>query len=204
MSNANVNNRRMASKASTPELESLRQDGNKVDNGGEDFENTYSQAEDFQAAEEDPCFPPNHKSNLSEKESVSTSRSSIGKKQLDYLENEKDERILVHDNNIDFSMPNSKNPKKKLSFIDKIGRNGDGKKLNFGDSSFEKKIRKKLGLTHHGFVAGIVLLCLMILSLLIIIVLGITWPKIPHSQLYPICTRTACLRASSLVSNTYS
>ncbi|KAL0268403.1 UNVERIFIED_CONTAM: hypothetical protein PYX00_010359 [Menopon gallinae] len=191
----------MASKASTPEVESVRQqeDGNKLDGGGEEFENLDSQAEDFQATEEDPCFPLNHKSNLSEKESVSTSRSSIDKKQLDYLENEKDERILVHDNNIDYSMPNSKTPKSKLSFINKIGRNGDGKKLNFANSTFEKRVRKNLGLTHYGFVVGIVLLCLIILSLLIIIVLGITWPKIPHSQLYPICTKTACLRASSLV-----
>lgn len=187
----------MTSKASTPEVENIPQieSIDKLSRTDNQFENMDTQAEDFQATEEDPCIPLNNTAKLK-----SVSQNSIEKKQLDYLENEKDEKIIVPEN-VEYPLPNSKTPKKKLSFVNKFGKRSDGKnKFNWSNTEFEAKMRKKLGLTHHGFVIGILLLCVSVLALLVIVVLGITWPRTPHGQLFPVCTKSACLRASALVS----
>lgn len=186
----------MTSKASTPEVENVPQIIS-IDDNKNQFENMDSHAEDFQATEQDPCIPTSNNVKIN-KNSMGNSRDSLENKK-DYLENEKDEKIMVPEN-IEYPLPNSKTPKKKLSFVKKFNRRSDGnKKFSLSNSEFEARIRKKLGLTHHGFVVGILLLCVSVLALLVILILGITWPRTPHGQLFPVCTKSACLRASAMM-----
>ncbi|PSN48712.1 hypothetical protein C0J52_08788 [Blattella germanica] len=64
----------------------------------------------------------------------------------------------------------------------------------------EEKLKEKTGLSRLGLIIAAVVLFLLLVFLLVTIVLGSTWPITPHSHLFPVCTRAACLQASAQVS----
>lgn len=182
----------MTSKASTPEVEGVVY--NDYTPGLDKEDNHFENTEDCHTTEEDPCLPVNNKNNLIDNNIHSN--DSLPKKQIDFMESEKEGNRYFSGNN-EYSPSNSP---KKLKFVGKVG--GESEKKGYEWSSFEceNQIRKKFGLTHCGFLVGILLVCATVLFLLVIIILGVTWPRTPHSQMFPICTKSACLRSSALVS----
>lgn len=191
---------KMTSKASTPEAEAVLNHGSG-ESGNEsrsNFENSRQNLEESQPTEEDLCLPINNGSNLLSKNKNSTSDNSLTKGSVGLLRNEKDSEIYYSENN-DYSLPNSKKSKNKLSFV---GKTGGGRRKNYDRSNWEceNKIREKFGLTHSGFLAGLFLICVAALLLIVVIVLSATWPQIPHRQKFPICVKSTCLRSSALVS----
>lgn len=67
-------------------------------------------------------------------------------------------------------------------------------------SQLEERLRQKTGLSRIGLIVACVVVALLLVFLIVIIALACTWPRTPHSQLFPVCSRAACLQASAQVS----
>lgn len=130
-------------------------------------------AESSAAGEMDPCLPANSKLQQTHDE-IDSAPVKLKSK--------------LH------SSSNSLNKKRKAKAVDDAG------KSSRFVSGLEDKLRQKTGLSRLGLiVAGVVVLVLLVF-LVVIITLASTWPRTPHSQLFPVCTRAACLQASAEVS----
>ncbi|XP_066995595.1 endothelin-converting enzyme 2 [Anabrus simplex] len=90
------------------------------------------------------------------------------------------------------------NKKKLSSSSDSLNKNGSDRPQRFS-SGFEDKLRKKTGLSHVGLIVAGIILALLLICLIVIISLGASWPRTPHSQQFPVCTSAACLQASAQV-----
>ena len=165
------------------------------------FENGGGNLEEYRSIEEEePCLPVVNNGNLFDKNKYGESENSLEKKPFKDLA-EKQDKIYINDNS-EYPLSNSKKKSKKNKIILSVGQLGnDGEKdYDWSRSKCENNIRKKLGLTHCGYLIGLFLVCATLLFLLVIIVLGSTWPHIPHRQKFPICIKSTCLRSAALVS----
>jgi hypothetical protein len=87
-----------------------------------------------------------------------------------------------------------------------LSRNRKGKSAeDKGNSSqfiseLEEKLRQKTGLSRFGLIVACAVIALLLVLLIVVITLASTWPRTPHSQMFPVCTRAACLQASAQVS----
>jgi hypothetical protein len=130
-------------------------------------------AESPPAGEMDPCLPLNNKLQQSPDE-IDSAPVKVKSK--------------LHSSN------NSLNNKRKAKAAE-----GAGKSSHFV-SELEEKLRQKTGLSRLGLIVAGVVILLLLVFLIVIITLASTWPRTPHSQLFPVCSRAACLQASAQVS----
>ncbi|KAK6620359.1 hypothetical protein RUM44_006760 [Polyplax serrata] len=138
------------------------------------------------SSEVEPCLTMDNGNDLDKKEANFGSDASLTKGSDSLLESEKGD-VYYSESKIDYSKSNSD---KKTGFY----------RFRY---ECENKIRQKLGLTHGGYLAGLFLLSAVAFLLIVVIVLGACWPRVPHSQSFPICTESACLTSSALVSDLF-
>jgi hypothetical protein len=125
------------------------------------------------AGELDPCLPVNSKLQQSDDE-IDSAPVKVKSK--------------LHSSN------NSLNKKKKAKGGEDAGRSAHFVR------GLEEQLRQKTGLSRRGLVVAGVVILLLVVALIVIIALASTWPRTPHSHLFPVCTRAACLQASAEVS----
>lgn len=165
------------SDSSTPEIEKKAlENGVQIEN--EDNANMTSN-------EQEPCLP-------------------YGKQQQEIVGKEKkDSADMCGSDSADFKQLDSevnKNNKNsyKLTAGKKRKRFAAAAKLSSPPTSaFEKRLQEKTGLSRLGLIVGGLLLLLLLILLITILLMIVFWPRTPHSQLFPICKRAACLRASA-------
>ncbi|XP_069683411.1 protein gone early isoform X2 [Periplaneta americana] len=61
----------------------------------------------------------------------------------------------------------------------------------------EDAVRRLTGLTRLGIVAAAATLIVLLILLIVVVALAASWPRTPHSRLFPVCARPACLHASA-------
>lgn len=169
------------SNASTPEIEKKA-----LENGGQ-TENEDST--NMTSNEQEPCLPYGRQQEIvkEKKDSADTCGSdSTDNKQLDSEVNK-----------------NNKNSY-KLTAGKKRKRFAAAKLTAPPTSAFEKRLQEKTGLSRLGLIVGGLLLLLLLILLVVIVLMIVFWPRTPHSQLFPICKRAACLRASAEVSTSFN
>lgn len=64
---------------------------------------------------------------------------------------------------------------------------------------FRSDACRKWNLSHKVFYAGLGLIAAVVVLVIIVVTLGAAWPHVPHSQKYPVCKDSECLRVSSQV-----
>lgn len=127
-------------------------------------------AESSAAGEMDPCLPVNSKLQQSPDE-IDSAPVKVKSK--------------LHSSN------NSLNKKRKAKTAEDVG------KSSLFVLGLEDKLRQKTGLSRLGLIVAGVVMLLLLVFVIVIITLASTWPRTPHSQLFPVCTRAACLQASA-------
>ncbi|XP_021937704.1 protein gone early isoform X2 [Zootermopsis nevadensis] len=123
------------------------------------------------AGEMDPCLPVNNK--------------------LQQSPDEIDSAPVKVKSNLKSSSTNS------LSKNRKVKDSEDAGKPSQFISELEQKLRQKTGLSRIGLIVACAVIVLLLVFLIVIITLASTWPRTPHSHLFPVCTRAACLQASA-------
>lgn len=76
-----------------------------------------------------------------------------------------------------------------------------GLTLTASETEFEKWCKEKTGYTRFGLIVQAVLLFLLLVFMITVVIMACLWPSIPHSFNYPLCRTSACLLASSQVSD---
>jgi uncharacterized membrane protein len=125
------------------------------------------------AGEMDPCLPVNNK--------------------LQQSPDEIDSESVKVKSNLN-SSNNSLSKNRKVKATEETGKSSQFV------SELEEKLRQKTGLSRIGLIVACAVIVLLLVFLIVIITLASTWPRTPHSQLFPVCTRAACLQASAQVS----
>ncbi|XP_075237037.1 endothelin-converting enzyme homolog [Lycorma delicatula] len=171
--------------ASTPESERKK----TLENG---LNNENDETGTVIASEEDPCLPLKNKKT----------------KSVESIKDKNDfDNFNADSSTIDGKQSNTNDNLNRKSIKSKSSSNGNKKKRRFNNikisapktTVFEKRLQEKTGLSRIGLViAGIILIILLIL-IFTVLIMSIFWPRIPHSQLFPVCRRSSCLKASAEV-----
>lgn len=167
------------SNASTPEIEKKA-----LENGGQ-TENEDSG--NMTSNEQEPCLPYGRQQEIVKEKKDTTDMcgsDSADSKQLD---------SEVNKNNTNSYKLTAGKKRKRFAASTKLTAPPT--------SAFEKRLQEKTGLSRLGLIVGGLLLLLLLILLIVILLMIVFWPRTPHSQLFPICKRAACLRASAEVSD---